>query len=220
MRNHYISPYAKPIENLSEPNWRNIIAAIILLPPRSPHLWMQKIALSKLFQLECGCAQNTLCTMRRRRLQPQPYNAPFGKMLTCELYAAKRLLAPHRRLLIDGTYLKNTVLLYPRYLVLAVHHLLLNALQTDTPLSVHVNGARFSVCINRSFDDETLIFARTVAALHGGRVLQSGTHTVMQLCPQKENAAYPRHVTTTVNDILKNPISAANAAYASLGIIG
>ncbi len=217
MRKKYISPKAVSIHSLPEYTWRCLLACILLEQPKTNDTWLYRAALQTLFTAECACALNTLNNIRQNRLEPQRYLVDIDQLVSGQLFAAKRLLnADGYTVTIEKKGNDTPAAIYPRYLTLAIIQLLHTVSQTSKNIRILVDISAFSFCIQGKFNTASLALPRAVAAIHGGRVLQTDRTAILQFSPLKQNAAYPCQPSASVDDILRNPLSAVNTAFSHL----
>ncbi len=217
MYKKYISPKAIPAHALPEHTWRCLLASILLEQPKTDDTWLYRIALDMLFTAECTCTLHTLNDMLQNRLEPQRYCMDIGKLVSEQLSAAKRLLnADGYTVTIEKKGNDTPAAIYPRYLTLAIIQLLRTVSQTSKNIRILVDIPAFSFCIQGKFNTASLALPRAVAAIHGGRVLQTDRTAILQFSPLKQNAAYPCQPSASVDDILQNPLSAVNTAFSHL----
>lgn len=213
----YIPPKAVPAYILPEHTWRSLLASILLQQPKFQDGWLYHTALETLFKAECACALNTLNAMQKNHLEPQRYLVDIKELVSGQLFAAKQLLNAGGYTI--SVHIKGNdapAAIYPRHLTLAIVQLLRTALQTSKRICVFADIPAFSLWIQGKFDAVSLALPRAVAAVHGGRVLQTDRTAILQFSPIKQNAAYPCRQSTSVDDILQNPLSTVNTAFSHL----
>lgn len=214
----YIKPLISSIYSLPEGQWRALLTPLLLAPPREsdPLFGVYVTACETLFAAECRASLHTLQCFIKGVASPQRYAADLHRLLFDLLTAVQVYLQPHGYSLsftLHGTTTYAAVC--PRYLLMGITALLRSALDQSKTAHVTADATKFSFTIDTALHGTDIQFPRAVAALHGGRLLQSDTKTVLSFCPQKTITVYPRWQSPGIDGFLRDPLSCIRTAFCS-----